>query len=63
MPKAEVLGCEVCTCTVCGSPSSSVGMLYDGTKVARILACQNGHFIPAMTPPLGSTWRHWASST
>jgi hypothetical protein len=61
MPKAEVLGCAVCTCTVCCAPTSSVGMLYDGTKVARILACQNGHFIPAMTPEEHTTWLNLAA--
>lgn len=61
MPKAEVLGCSVSTCTVCSAPTSSVGMLYDGTKVARILACQNGHFIPAMTPQEHTTWLNLAA--
>jgi hypothetical protein len=52
---------EVFVCAVCSEPLTSVGVLYNGAKVIRILACQNGHFIPTLTPQEHVTWRNLAT--
>ena len=51
MPIEETQGCAVC-----GATLSHVGILYNGTKVVRILACENGHFIQASTPQEVVAW-------
>lgn len=51
MPTDEILGCAVCSASM-----SYVGVMYNGVKVVRILACENGHFIQATTPQELQSW-------
>jgi len=52
---------EIPGCAVCSSPMSSVGVLYNGVKVTRILACENGHFLSTLSLQNQSTWLELAT--